>query len=146
MLHVGDQIYFDFPTKDPKPTLRNYRRTYREVWCEDVVAARFLAQCPQYMTLDDHEIFDNFSTDAQAPRAKLMAVEYARRARRAYREYVHCRHPELPDDGAKCAECGEPLGGSRALYYTFERGGSHFFVMDTRTERYSGGLLDDPGE
>lgn len=147
MLHLGDQIYFDFPTRDPRPTLRNYRGSYREAWSEDVVAAHFLAQCRQYMTLDDHEIFNNFATDALAPRPALGAAGYAGPALQAYNEYVHVRHPQaaaVPED--TCPECNRPLGAGRHFYYSFAHGDlAHFFVMDTRTERYGGGLLGEPG-
>jgi phosphodiesterase/alkaline phosphatase D-like protein len=146
MLHLGDQIYFDFPTRDPRPTLRNYRRAYREAWCEDDVAAHFLAQCPQYMTLDDHEIFNNFATDAVAPRPRLGAAGYSVPALAAYDEYVHVRHPHPESTSVKCPECGQRLGSGRPLYYSFSHGDvAHFFVMDTRTERYNGGLIDEPG-
>jgi hypothetical protein len=155
MVHAGDQIYFDFPLPE-KPKKKHYRYAYREAWIEDRVASHFLRQCPQYMTLDDHEIFNDFANDAAPPdrsrpkdsaeepsiwsrlidwllrRYKMYpAHDYAHAAIGAYREYVHGRHPALGDR--------QSLGDDEPLYYAFNYGtGAHFFVLDTRTERYKG--------
>ncbi len=118
MIHAGDQIYFDFPFSDRRPSLDEYRMAYREAWSEDIALRAFLAQCPHYMTLDDHEIVDQFAVDNNSH--KYPPDVYLRHARAAYREYVHKRHP------------GEK---QNALYYEFQCGTARFFVMDTRTER-----------
>ena len=72
------------------------------------------------MTLDDHEIVDQFacdelggSDDANRPTPR----QYLEAALPAYMEYVHSRHP----DGA--------------FFYDFHHGMAQFFVMDTRTGR-----------
>jgi hypothetical protein len=126
MIHAGDQIYFDFPFTSRRPALDEYRMAYREAWSGDKALRAFLAQCPHYMTLDDHEIVDQFASDVNAH--KYPPGEYLRHARAAYREYVHSRHPD---------ECQE------SLYYAFQCGTSYFFVMDTRTERcgHSGRMI-----
>lgn len=122
MFHAGDQIYFDFPFTHRRPTLEEYRMAYREAWSEDRPAMGFLAQCPQYMMLDDHEIVDQYDA-ADIGAHKYSTVQYLQPARQAYREYVHCRHP---------------INNQDSLYYNFQYGDVHFFVMDTRTERCGG--------
>jgi hypothetical protein len=62
-IHAGDVIYYDFPNGSRRPQLDGYREAYRESWFEDRFQRWFLAQGPQYMTLDDHEIVDQFACD-----------------------------------------------------------------------------------
>jgi hypothetical protein len=119
-IHAGDVIYYDFPNGSRRPQLDGYREAYRESWFEDRFQRWFLAQGPQYMTLDDHEIVDQFacdelggSDDANRPTPR----QYLEAALPAYMEYVHSRHP----DGS--------------FFYDFHHGAAQFFVMDTRTGR-----------
>lgn len=116
VIHAGDQIYYDFPFPNRAPQKEAYRRAYRETWFEDAKLREFLAQCPHYMTLDDHEIVDGFPIGLDEAKRK----EYLEHAIDAYREYVHARHPDAD---------------SRHLYYDFEHSGVHFFVLDVRSER-----------
>src|SRR5690606_10162350 len=111
----GDQIYFDFPSaSDPVPD--SYRSAYREAWIEDPMAAHFLAQCPQYMAMDDHEILNNFVWDESIARGRGRSAgvpmrKYFEPAICAYNEYVHRRHPGLEiHRDATCGECGRPFG------------------------------------
>ncbi|MEN8181684.1 MAG: alkaline phosphatase D family protein [Myxococcota bacterium] len=127
MIHAGDQIYFDFPFPQRAPTEAAYRLAYKEAWFEDDQFRRFLSQCPQYMTLDDHEIVDGFATDGVVPKGRD-PYEYLEPATQAYREYVNSRHPTADD----------------SLFYKFDHGTTRFFVMDTRTQRsdHSGEMID----
>jgi hypothetical protein len=115
-IHAGDQIYYDFPFPNRKPEREAYRRAYRQAWFEDPSLRDFLAVCPHYMILDDHDIVDGFpiGLDDESRNA------YQTAAITAYREYVDSRHPNPSDE---------------SLYYQFEYGGAHFFVLDVRTER-----------
>jgi hypothetical protein len=117
MIHAGDQIYFDIDFPQRKPCVTEYWRTYRQTWFEDPKAREFLAHCPHYMILDDHEIIDGFDNDAGS--RELVARREA--ALEAYRHYVHSRQPDPPVEGG--------------LFYEFEYGPAFFFVLDTRTER-----------
>jgi hypothetical protein len=135
MIHAGDVIYYDFPKSDREPRLDSYRATYRESWFEDRFQRLFLSRGSHYMTMDDHEIVDDFATDINLPRIKGPAdlqsadpanahgpnyfepEQYLEAARPAYEEYAHSRHPDGP------------------LYYNFRHGPARFFVMDTRTTR-----------
>lgn len=118
MIHCGDQIYADLPGV-PDPDLPYFQREYKSAW-ERRATARVLAALPHYMMLDDHEIFDDFSNDAEfvgkpAGPIRDLALE-------AYRQYQHLHNPQpFPPP---------------ALYYTFEFGGVHFFALDVRSERW----------
>ncbi len=121
-IHAGDQIYFDFPKVTRAPTVANYRAAYRDAWFLDRYQRSFMARGSHYMTLDDHEIIDQFSADQdEAPdgeqRYPFEAGAYQENALKAYREYVQNRHP------------------GDSIYFDFNYGPARFFVMDTRTER-----------
>ncbi len=129
MIHAGDQIYYDFPLPRRAPDLEEYRRAYREAFFEDGVEREFLASCPQYMTLDDHEIVDGFARD-WVPGDSVRPLEYLVPALRAYDEYVASRQtPEIACDTRNL---------DRHRGYAFEYGASRFFVLDTRTQRSRG--------
>ena len=118
MIHCGDQIYYDIPGPYKPPDIDEYREKYHDAWSDSRPTRRFLTQLPHYMTMDDHEITDNFDNDkthsAKRFRDTAMAV---------YREFVHIRQPNSY--------------GRQALYYSFTRGQVEFFVLDCRTERHS---------
>ena len=121
MIHAGDVIYYDFPKRSRTPQLESYRDEYRESWFEDRFQRWFLAHGPHYMTLDDHEIVDQFASDelGGSDEAGRNPQQFLAAARPAYVEYVHSRHPD-PDG---------------PLFYSFCHGMVPFFVMDTRTGR-----------
>jgi len=131
-LHAGDQIYYDVPHQDLAPDRKAYRTAYREAWFEDDSLRRLLSEWPQYMTLDDHEIADQFARDFVAPNQafyvpddrdpEARASRYLDEAMVAYKEYAHQHSPQ-----------GNKAGG--VYWYTFDVGASHFFVLDTRTQR-----------
>jgi PhoD-like phosphatase len=124
MIHAGDQIYFDFPEPRRKPQVAEYRLAYREAWFEDEELKRFFRSCPQYMTLDDHDIVESFPDIGSDGPDGVASDERVRAYREAaipvYREYVHSRQPQDHEPG---------------LYYEFQHGRAHFFVLDTRNER-----------
>ena len=126
-LHAGDQIYYDFPNPDRAPARDQYRLAYREAWFEDKSLRHLLAHWPHYMTLDDHEIADQFATDFIVPKQGQDASEYLFHARAAYSEYAHALNPPRAQ-GQITTKCGP-------YWYTFDKGNTHFFVMDTRTRR-----------
>ena len=124
-IHAGDQIYYDFPDASRPPAVSEYRLAYREAWFDDDAQCYVLSHWPHYMTLDDHEIADQFARDFAPPADGFSADDYRQAASSVYREYVHKRNPS--DGGHK------PAGG--AYDYTFSRGLTRFFVLDTRTQR-----------
>lgn len=143
MIHAGDQVYYDFPFAHKRPTLRDYRRCYRYAWFEDDWTRGIFSRCPHYMTIDDHEIVDNYARDFEprqprqgfrppnlvekikrmfrATEPRRTPESYSVPALRAYGEYVNVRHPGTTDG---------------KYYYDFQYGRTPFFVLDTRTERY----------
>ncbi len=120
MIHAGDQIYFDVPFPNLEPRHSEYRRTYRQTWFEAPKLRQFLAECPHYMILDDHDIVNRFDNDRPMP-AGRDPRDYSTPALAAYEEIVHCRQRDA--------------NGSEHFFYTFDYGSVPFFVLDTRTER-----------
>ena len=128
-IHAGDQIYYDFPDPDRAPGHRAYRLAYREAWFEDDALCHLLAHWPHYMTLDDHEIADQYARDFNPPTTDYSPGRYLRQSTTAYREYADALNP--PERNGHAALNGEPL------WFTFDKGAAHFFVMDTRTQRWN---------
>jgi phosphodiesterase/alkaline phosphatase D-like protein len=121
MIHAGDQIYFDVPFPKREPALDAYRLAYREAFFEDPDQQQFLASCPHYMTLDDHELVDQFARDHVPASAGDRGPEaYRGPGLQSYLEYVHRRHPDR---------------GQGRLWYEFPHGTSRFLVLDTRSDR-----------
>lgn len=120
-IHAGDQIYYDFPAPQREPRVDDYRLAYREAWFEDEALRHVLAYWPHCMTLDDHEIADQFALDFEPPDRKSKPKQYLDQAITAYREYAHALNP--PNDGRP--------------WFTFAHGRTQFFVMDTRTQRHN---------
>lgn len=145
LLHVGDQIYADqlsryLPVKRAD-TLQEfydlYQNKYKGKYCSQVVS-----KYPSIMTLDDHEIEDNWSMDRISNKQHSLGDRpgYSRDlfsvAIQAYKLY-QLSHSPLYDK----------LDDSK-FWYTFDIGSYPFFVLDTRTERYKseGHMLGKPAE
>jgi len=150
MIHAGDQIYYDFPYSRKRPTLKQYRRSYREIWFEDEWTQYMFRLCPHYMAIDDHDIVDNYARDFEPrqpstsfkprgirkricdrikpPEGKRTPESYSVPALQTYREYVNPRHPGTTRDD---------------LHYEYQHGDTQFFVMNTRTERVKGASKGD---
>ena len=126
-IHAGDQIYSDFPFPDRPPKAAEYRRAYHEAWFDDPSARDVLSRWPHYMTLDDHEIADQYALDFNPPRDNVDANRYRAEALGPYRMYVASRNPP-------CAR-GELANGEGPFWFEFEYGRAKFFVLDTRTHR-----------
>lgn len=122
MIHCGDQIYYDIPNFIKTPDINEYRQKYLDAWQDCRPARLFLTQLPHYMILDDHEIFDNFSNDMHVTGWAATPQQFKDIAMKAYREFVHIRHPTFDN---------------QSYHYKFNYGQVHFFVLDTRTERWS---------
>ena len=127
-LHAGDQIYYDFPDVAREPKRSEYRLAYREAWFYDVANRHLLSHWPQYMTLDDHEIADQFAQDFTPPKTSQKPETYLSEAKVAYREYVQAISPQENDDETARKKFGP-------YWYRFDKGLTRFFVLDTRTRR-----------
>mmetsp|Transcript_22184 Transcript_22184/g.49527 ORF Transcript_22184/g.49527 Transcript_22184/m.49527 type:complete len:501 (+) Transcript_22184:121-1623(+) len=127
LLMLGDQIYADdlnFFSPDVK--LPQYFARYRDAFTQDHIRA-LMARVPTFMTLDDHEIEDNWP--AKATRKDEMTLYPA--AIHSYLTYQMSHSPlyELTPDG------NHITGVPTKLWYTFQDGCCDFFIMDSRTER-----------
>ena len=140
-IHAGDQIYYDVPNVKRVPEVEGYWSAYREAWFEDRYQRSFLARGSHYMTLDDHEIVDQFSRDRPKPEKEdvpkdwvqddFSADAYHDSAMKAYDDYVQSRHPRtIPPDHHVEEDAPET-----PRWFMFSHGKAEFFVMDTRTER-----------
>ena len=127
-IHAGDQIYYDFPHEDRAPDRAQYRLAYREAWFDDQANRHLLSHWPHYMTLDDHDIADQFACDFVPPSPTATADTYLRESAVAYREYVQSRNPSTPSGVAGASATGP-------FWYRFDKGAARFFVLDTRTQR-----------
>lgn len=133
LLMVGDQIYADVRADDR--TFAQYAANYRRSFSQPNLR-RLMARVPTYMTMDDHELADNWSMDLLDDPALSREQRAANKARfmaaiEAYRCYQVVHGPALK-------RVNEP-GLTNAIlhyWYTFESGPARFFVMDVRTERY----------
>jgi alkaline phosphatase D len=121
-LMVGDQIYADllnrFVPVGRADTFEEFQERYHAAF-GSLAMRRLLRQLPSYMILDDHEIEDNWTQDrvSRDPGRSLYL-----NAIRAYLSYQWSHGPRTWDG---------------PLYYTFECNGYPFFVLDTRTQRYT---------
>ena len=132
LLMLGDQIYADdlnFISPDSK--LPQFFARYREHFTQDHLRA-LMSRVPTYMTLDDHEIEDNWPAKATS---KDMQTLYPA-AIHSYLTYQVSHSPlfDLTPDGNHIS------GVPTKLWYTFQDGCCDFFMTDLRTER----KLEDP--
>lgn len=162
-LLIGDQIYADDYNYNGLGTvacnLEEYRRVYAHTWAQ-APFRELLANLPAFMTLDDHEVDDDWTwTDEARTKAQIpiwdrferwlrrrapwewqIPAERVRDALKAYWEHqgMHAppfeRPPGIDQEGEYLLERDDP--GS--LAYTFNFGAAAFFVMDTRTMRVRG--------
>lgn len=162
-LMLGDQIYAD----DAKGngighiavSLKDYRGAYQYVWSRP--AFRDLqAELPLFMTLDDHEVEDDWSWRDEnrkwagipwfnkvlrwlkriPPEQRHLSPERVKAALKTYVEHqaIHAPKLLLPP---KTNSLGElTLGKDDGNFaYTFETGKAAFFVLDTRSMRVING-------
>lgn len=125
LIMVGDQIYADdlnFVAADKTPD--DYLKRYRNVFTQPYIRA-VMSQIPTYMTLDDHEIEDNWPQSSSA--ADFVTKFPA--AMHAYQTYQLSHSPCLPIVENKL------YGTPSHLWYTYRDGCLDVFAMDTRTER-----------
>ncbi len=119
MLMLGDQIYadatagvMDSPSAIEKIALR-HRKAFTTAGF-----LRLTSGLPTYMTIDDHEIADNWSRDLLATQAAQDQFGTARASYAAYQWAHSPRNSVAP-----------------GFNYHFDAGGCPFFVLDTRSQR-----------
>lgn len=129
MLLMGDQIYEHGLEGDTEEAwFKEYVKRYHQYWAYKPMR-EVLRSTPTYMTLDDHEIMDDWGSplpSGGSPQTvNTVSPDVRHRfngAIRAYRAFQHAHNP----------------GGtspSSPIYYSFHRGPAAFFVADSRTVR-----------
>ncbi|MGK7877589.1 MAG: alkaline phosphatase [Xenococcaceae cyanobacterium] len=127
VLMVGDQIYADdLNIVGADTTLDEYNRRYQEVFSQPYIRD-LMSRVPTYMTLDDHEIEDNWPSNSSQ---KDWMTKYPA-AIHSYLTY-QLSHSPLFELSSKNKITGTPT----KLWYSYRDGCCDFFVTDTRTERY----------
>ncbi|MCP3869460.1 MAG: alkaline phosphatase family protein [Gammaproteobacteria bacterium] len=125
VMMMGDQIYADkLNWRIPigrADTFEEFQQRYHEAFGSKNMR-RLLKSVPTYMILDDHEIEDNWTQDRLVSGSKRTVFNLAINAYMSY-QWVH-----------------GPRNYESRLYYSMVCSGYHFFVLDTRTQRY---LNDD---
>ena len=125
-LMLGDQIYADdLNFLLPDSTVDQYFERYREVFSQPHVR-RLMSRVPTYMTLDDHEIEDNWPQRANS-RDLMRKFPAAMQAFQAYQ----LSHGPLYD----VRKDGRIDGSPDDYWYQFQNGCCDVFVTDSRTER-----------
>jgi alkaline phosphatase D len=161
LMMLGDQVYADEwkynGVGHVAVTLDEYRQVYLKTW-SDPDLKEILAKVPVFMTLDDHEVDNDWRWDdssreiARVPwytrairrmegrplHERRIPRQRIRSALQAYWEHQGMHAPKmlLPmerREGIGDFELTEEDAGS--LAYTFYYGAAAFFVMDTRTRR-----------
>jgi alkaline phosphatase D len=122
---VGDQIYADdLNAFRPDDAIEEFFKRYRAVLSQQYIQ-KLMASIPTYMTLDDHEIEDNWPENASA---KDYVTTFPA-AIHAYQTYQLSHSPLYP------VVAGRINTPPDRLWYTHSDGCCDFFFADTRTER-----------
>ena len=127
LLMVGDQIYADdLNALGADRTVDEFLRRYRDSFTQPGIRT-LMAKLPTYMTLDDHEIEDNWPSNAtQKDWVTLFPI-----AIHAYTTYQLSHSPLFSLAQGEVSLDDAPT----QLWYTFQDGCCDFFITDTRTER-----------
>ncbi|HEU4405450.1 MAG TPA: alkaline phosphatase D family protein [Polyangiaceae bacterium] len=124
-LMIGDQIYADdLDEFRADQCVDGFFARYRDAFTTRGLR-ELMARVPTYMTLDDHEIEDDWPARA----ARQDHVRKLPAAMHAYQVYQLSHSPAQPARGGKLE------GTPGALSYAFTDGCADVFVTDTRTER-----------
>ena len=125
LLMVGDQIYADdLSFVNPDDAIDEYYTRYRTVFSCDHIRS-VMASLPTYMTLDDHEIQDNWPAQASSR-------DYFTKYPAAIHAYLTYQLSHSPLHPIKSGRIQSPPD---RLWYTHRDGCCDFFFSDTRTER-----------
>ena len=128
LLMMGDQIYADdLNVFNPDKTVGQFFARYRTAF-EQPHLRKLMSQVPTYMTLDDHEIEDNWPANATDQDLKTLFPV----AIHAFQAYQLSHSPNIP------IRAGRLSGTPNHLWYDYQDGCTDVFVTDSRTERFLG--------
>lgn len=126
LIMMGDQIYADdLNVFNPDKTTEQFYERYRCAFGQKHIR-RLMSQIPTYMTLDDHEIEDNWPAKASEKDWKTLFP----RAIHAYQTYQLSHSPNIP------LVRGHLEGTPKHLWYKYHDGCCDVFITDSRTERF----------
>ena len=137
LIMMGDQIYADdMNAFKPDRTAHQFFERYQSAFSQKYIR-RLMGQVPTYMTLDDHEIEDNWPSKASEQDWKTLFPI----AVHAYQAYQLGHSPNIQISGNRL------VGTPNHFWYKYSDGCTDVFVTDSRTERYPGNnrTWDDPG-
>ena len=122
LIMLGDQIYADI-LGSGVAKVSSFHRLYRGAYRQESLR-EVMSKVPTYMTLDDHEIEDNWP-EGKSP------DDYHKfnSARYAYQAYQAAHSPLLAHRD------GRLDGLPDRFWYEFSDGCAEFFMLDVRTER-----------
>jgi alkaline phosphatase D len=126
LIMMGDQIYADdLNAFNPDKTIDQFYKRYRDAFSQKYIR-RLMSRVPTYMTLDDHEIEDNWPQKASEQDWKTLFPI----AIHAYQGYQLSHSPCIQVRGTRLQ------GTPNHLWYDYTDGCVDVFVCDSRTERY----------
>ena len=126
VIMMGDQIYADdLKAFNPDATVKQFYRRYRDAFSQKYIR-QLMSRVPTYMTLDDHEIEDNWPSKASERDWKTLFPV----AIHAFQAYQLSHSPNIP------VIRGRLVGTPDHLWYQYSDGCCDVFVTDSRTERY----------
>jgi alkaline phosphatase D len=125
LIMCGDQIYADdLKVVGADDSLDEYNKRYQTAFTSKYLR-ELMASVPTYMTLDDHEIEDNWPESA----SKKDWIKKFPAAIHAYTTYQVSHSPLFEVNNNRIT------GTPTHLWYKYTDGCSDFFVCDCRTER-----------
>lgn len=128
LIMMGDQIYADDMSSFRQDrTIKQFFKRYRDAFSQKYIR-QLMSQVPTYMTLDDHEIEDNWPSKASDQDWKTIFPV----AMHAYASYQLSHSPNIRVKGQRM------VGTPNHLWYQYSDGCVDVFVTDSRTERYPG--------
>ena len=128
LIMMGDQIYADdLNVFNPDKTVRQFYRRYQDAFSQPHIR-ELMSRVPTYMTLDDHEIEDNWPAKATEKDWKTLFPI----AIHAFQAYQLSHGPNIP------IRRGRLVGTPDHFWYDYTDGCCDVFVTDSRTERYLG--------
>jgi len=128
LIMMGDQIYADdLNILNPDATIPEFYKRYRNAFTQEHIRT-LMSRVSTYMTLDDHEIENNWPKKSTSTDWKTLFPN----AIHAYQAYQLSHSPCIPVRGGKLS------GTLQKLWYKYTDGCCDFFVTDSRTERNLG--------
>lgn len=125
IIMMGDQIYADdLNAFNPDKSVSQFYQRYQDAFSQKHIR-KLMSQVPTYMTLDDHEIEDNWPANSNDKDWKTLFPN----AIHAYQTYQLSHSPLIP------IKQGRLEGTPNKLWYKYSDGCCDIFVTDSRTER-----------